>query len=200
MCSIGEKMRFVRYINLLFDGGYSSGWTLFSCIHATTLVYVPSGRWKTGIVAYRIDSHALPRRSEYWSRRPPAHVVRYVATPHDKESVFKKKYIYRYRFSIPNKTPLWSLCAGVTSHKRRTLQTTTNSWFYFSFLHTEKSKKYSKILHKFLQTSKHVVFCPSCILISPFHGVCSSNELIQTSFDLYMILQDEYLVLYSTCV
>lgn len=36
---------------------------------------VPGGRRKTGNVAHRIDSHALPRRSEYWSRRPPAHVV-----------------------------------------------------------------------------------------------------------------------------
>lgn len=28
-------------------------------------VRVPGGRWKTGNAVHRIDSHALPRRSEY---------------------------------------------------------------------------------------------------------------------------------------
>jgi len=52
--------------------------------------------------------------------------VRYVATPHDKESVFggkKKKYIYTH-------TPR-SLYAGVTSHKRGSLRTTTTNSLEF---------------------------------------------------------------------
>lgn len=96
MCSIvKEKNRVV----VLYDGcSVGSLYSFRECVCVRRLrrrwwaaVRVPGGRWKTGNAAHRIDSHALPRRSEYWSRRPPAHVVRYVATPHDKESVFKKK-------------------------------------------------------------------------------------------------------------
>lgn len=78
---------------------------VFLCVQRRRrCVCILGGRRKTGNAAHRIDSHALPRRSEYWSRRPPAHVVRYVATPHDKESVFGKKYTHTHLYIYkPNK-------------------------------------------------------------------------------------------------
>lgn len=89
------------FVDYDFDGGVGSA-----------AVRVPGGRWKTGNAAYRIDSHALPRRSEYWSRRPPAHGVRYVATPHDKESFKKKK---KHLGIYPTKCTTAVMVAGVTS-------------------------------------------------------------------------------------
>lgn len=79
------------------------------CRRRVAVVRVPGGRWKTGNAAHRIDSHALPRRSEYWSRRFPAHVVRYVAMPHDKESVFKKK---KKTFMYPTKCTTIAMTGG----------------------------------------------------------------------------------------
>lgn len=116
-------------------------------------VRVPGGRWKTGNAAHRIDSHALPRRSEYWSRRPPAHGVRYVATPHDKES-FKKKKTFRY---IPNEMYHHRHGGGgdFFTHKRqkhsptKTKMNILASWFYLFLFSPLRTKCPKSVLDHF---------------------------------------------------